>query len=50
MIGTGGVVLRNIRMSENHSNHSIVEIGQNTKSAGDLRRHAVTQTPVETIS
>ena len=31
-----------------HQNYSSVEIGQNTeKSPGDLRRLAVTQTPVE---
>ena len=44
--GTGGVGIK--RTSGNHSNNSIVEIGQNTeKSAGDLRKLAVTQTPVE---
>ena len=33
-------------MSEDHPNHGIIEIGQNTeKSPGDLRRLAVTQTP-----
>ena len=35
-------------MSEDHRNYSITEIGQNTKkSPGDLKRLAVTQTPVE---
>ena len=33
--------------SEDHPNYSIIENGQNTeKSPGDLRRLAVTQTPV----
>ena len=37
-------------MSEDHSNYSVCEIGQNTqKSPGDLRRLTVTQTPVRTI-
>ena len=37
----------NKRMSGNHPNYSIIEISQNTKkSPGDLRRLAVTQTPV----
>ena len=35
-------------MSEDHPNDSIIENGQNTeKSPGDLRRLAVTQTPVK---
>ena len=35
-------------MSWDHSNYSIVEIGQNTeKSPGDSKRLAVTQIPVE---
>ena len=43
---TGG--LGNCRTNGDHPNYSIVEIGQNTKkSPGDLRRLAVTQTPVE---
>ena len=43
--GTGG--LGNNRPSGEQSNYSIVEISQNTeKSPGDLRRLAVTQTPV----
>ena len=38
----------NKRMSGDHPNYYIIEIGQNTeKSAGDLRRLAVTQTPVK---
>ena len=37
-----------IKELEDHTNYSIVEIGQNSKkSPGDLRRLAVTQTPVE---
>ena len=44
--GTGG--LGNNGTSEDCPNYSILEIGQNTeKSPGDLRRLAVTQTPVE---
>ena len=36
------------RTRGDHTNNSIVEIGQNTrKSTGDLKRLAVTQTPVE---
>ena len=42
---TGG--LGNKRTSGNHPNYSITEIGQITeKSPGDLRRLAITQTPV----
>ena len=38
----------NKRTSGDHRNNSIVKIGQNTKkSPGDLRRLAVTSTPVE---
>ena len=44
-IGIGG--LGNKRTSGDHSDYNIVKIGQNTeKSPGDLRRFAVTQTPV----
>ena len=44
--GTGG--FGNKTTSGDHPNYSIVEIGQNTeKSPGDLRRLAVTQTPVK---
>ena len=40
--------LKNKRTSGDHSNYSIVEIGQNTKmSPEDLRTHVVPQTPVE---
>ena len=47
--GTRGLGSR--RTSGDHSNYSIVENGQNTeKSPGDLRRLAVTQTPVKAIS
>ena len=43
---TGG--LGGYRISGNHPNYSIIENGQNTeKSPGDLRRLAVTQTPVK---
>ena len=43
--GTGG--LENQRTKGDHPNYNIVEIGQNTeKSPGDLKRLAVTQTPV----
>ena len=35
-------------MSIDHPNHSIIKIGQNTeKSPGDVKRLAVTQTPVK---
>ena len=48
MIGTGIGKLRNKKPSGDHSKYSIVEIGQNTKkSPGDLRRFAVTHTPVK---
>ena len=47
-ISTGSGVLENKKTSGDHSNYSIVEIDQNTKKGpGDLRRFAVTQTPVE---
>ena len=43
--GTGG--LRNKRTSGDHRNYCIIEISQNTeKSPGDLRKLAVTKTPV----
>ena len=43
---TGG--LGNKRTSGDYPNYSIIENGQNTeKSPGDLRRLAVTQTPVK---
>ena len=44
--GTGG--LGSWRTSGYHSNYCIIANGQNTeKSPGDLRRLAVTQTPVK---
>ena len=50
-IGTWTGGLGNNGMGRDYPNYSIVEIGQNTeKSPGDLRRLAVTQTPVETSS
>ena len=46
-IGTETGVLGD-RMSGDHPNYNIVEIGQNTKKIlGDLRRLPVTQIPVE---
>ena len=43
---TGG--LGSCRTSKDHANDSIIENGQNSeKSPGDLRRLAVTQTPVK---
>ena len=43
--GTGGP--GNKKMSRDYPNYSIVEIGQNAeKRLGDLRKLAVTQTPV----
>ena len=43
---TGGI--ENKSMIGDHPNNSIIKIGQNTKkSPGDLRRLAVTQTPLE---
>ena len=46
--GTGE--LGNKWTSEDHSNYSIGEMSQNTKSPGDLGRLAVTQIPVENLS
>ena len=47
-IGTETGGLGNKRTSGVHPNYRIVEIGQNIKkSPGDLRRLAITQTPVE---
>ena len=44
--GIGGLI--NKRMNGDYLNYSIIKIGQNTKkNPGDLRRLAVTQTPVE---
>ena len=46
IVGTGG--LENKRMSGDHPNYYIIGNGQNTeKSPGDLRKFAVTQTPVK---
>ena len=48
LIGTRTGGLGNKRTSGDHPNYSNVEIGQNhDKSPEDLRRLAVTQTPVE---
>ena len=44
--GTGG--FGSWKTSRDHPNYNIIENGQNTeKSPGDLRRLAVTQTPVK---
>ena len=41
--------VENRRRNGDHSDYKIVDIGQNTqKSPGDLRRFAVTQTPIKT--
>ena len=46
-IGKGAGKLGNKRTSRDHPDFSIIKIGENTeKSPGDLRRLAVTQTPV----
>ena len=46
-IGTGTGGLGKKRTRESHLNYSIIKIGQNTeKSPGNLRRQAVTQTPM----
>ena len=47
-IGKGTGRLRNKKTNKHHPDHSIAKIGQNTeKSPGDLRKIAVTQTPVK---
>ena len=47
-IGTGIGGLGNKRTSGNYSNYSIVKIGHNSeKTPGDMRRFAVSQTPVK---
>ena len=47
-IGTWAVGLGNKRTSGDHPVYSSIEIGQNTdKNPGDLKRLAVTQTPVK---
>ena len=46
LVGPGRI--GNRRISQDHKNYSIVEFGQNTKkSSGDLRKLAVTKTPVK---
>ena len=46
-IGKSAGRLGNKRASRDHPDFNIIKIGQNTeKSPGDLRKHAVTQTPV----
>ena len=48
MLDKGGRRVRKVRASCDSSNYSIGEIGQNSgKSRGDLRRLAVTLTPVK---
>ena len=43
-----GLKIKNQRTRGDHSDYSIIKIGQNTeKSPLDLRRLAVTQTPVK---
>ena len=44
VIGTGGL---GNKKSGDHPNYCISEIGQNTKSPGDLKRLAVTQTSMK---
>ena len=47
-LGEGAGRVGNQKMSSDHPYYSIIKIGQNTeKSPGDLRRLAVTQTPVK---
>ena len=47
-VGTVILELGNLGTSENHPNYSINKIDKNTEnSPGDLRKLAVTQTPVE---
>ena len=47
-IGKGTGRLRNQRTNGDHPVYSVIKIGQNTeKCPGDLRRLAVTQTPVK---
>ena len=48
MIGTGAEEIGNKKTNGDHPNYSIVDISQTIKrSPGDLRRLAVTQTPVK---
>ena len=47
-LGKGAARLRNQRTSGDHSDYSMVKIGQNTeKSPVDLRRLTISQTPVK---
>ena len=47
-LGKGTVRVGDQRKNGNHPNYSIIKISQNTeKNSGDLRRLAVTQTPVK---
>ena len=47
-ISKGTERVRNQSTSRDHPNDSIIKIGQNTEeSPGDLRRLAITQTPVK---
>ena len=51
MFGTGTGGLGNKMTNGDYPNNSIIKIDQNTeKSPGDLKRLAVTQTPVKIIS
>ena len=50
-IPNGDERVGNKRMSRDHPNYSIVKISQNTeKSPGDLKRLAISQTPVKTMN
>ena len=50
-IDIGAGRLGNKRRNRNHPHYNIIKITQDTeKSPGDLRRLAVTQTPLKTIS
>ena len=49
-IGKGTERLRNQRTIRDHPDYNIINIGQNTeKSPGDLRRLAVSQTPMKNL-
>ena len=46
--GKGASGVRHRSMIRDHTNYSIVDIGQNTeKSSGDVRRLDITQTPMK---
>ena len=48
LIGKGTGKLGNKKSTADHLDHSIIQIGQNTKeSPGNLRSIAVTQTPIK---